>query len=118
MAFERFTERLKEGRVGEPMVSIWKTGKILFNMAAMRKFELFDFDYAVLFFDKDSRKVGIMFTNKEGEDGSYNLIKPKAGGYAISATKFLKHHKIDYSEAKNYIVEHDEETNLYIFKVD
>ena len=119
MGLKRFTEKkYRSGKIGEPMVSVLKSGQISFNTPAMRQFNLFEFDYAVLFFDKDMRTVGIMLTNDDGEDGAYNLIKPKAGGYAVSAKKFLNFNDIIYSKSKIYPVEYDENEKMYIFQID
>ena len=118
MAFKRFTEKkYRSGKIGEPMMSVLKSAQMSFNTPAMRQFELFDFDYAVLYFDEDTRTVGIMLTNDDGEDGVYKLIKRETGGYGISARKFLNFHEIDFSESRSYPLEFDEETNLYVFKI-
>jgi len=119
MVLKRFTEKkYRSGKIGEPMVSVLKSGQISFNTPAMRQFELYDFDYAVLFFDKDTRTVGIMLTNDDGEDGAYKLIKRETGGYAVSAKKFLNFHDINYLKSKTYPVEYDENEKMYIFQLD
>jgi len=120
MGFQRFEgTKYRSGQIGETMVSIWKIGQISFNTDAMRKFNLVGaFTHAVLFFDDDTRSVGIMFTNDADEVGALKLIKRKTGGYAMSAKKFLNFHGIDYSESKTYPVEYDQNEKMYIFKVD
>ena len=84
----------------------------------MRQFNLFDFDYAVLFFDEDTGTVGIMLTHDDGEDGAYKLIKSKAGGYAVSVKKFLNFNDINFSKSKAYPVEYDENEKMYVFQID
>jgi hypothetical protein len=119
MGFKRFEgTKYRTGRIGEAMISVWAIGQISFNTDAMRKFELYDFTYGVLFFDEDSRSVGILLTNEPDEKGALKLIKRKTGGHAMSAKKFLAFHEIDYSESKTYPLEYDREANLYVFKID
>lgn len=117
--FKRFTEKKhRSGKIGDPTVSIHKSMQIWFNAHAMRRFELYDFDYAVLFFDEETKTVGIMLTKDDEEEGVYKLIKPKSGGYGLSVRRFLNFHEIDCSELKSYPLEYDEESNLYFFKIE
>jgi len=118
MALKRFVAtNFRSGRIGDPTVSILKSGQIFFNTAAMRQFGLFDYNCAVLFFDEAEKVVGIMLTNDPDEDGAYNLIKRETGGFGISAKKFLNFHEINYSKTKNYPIEYDENEGMYLFKV-
>ena len=119
MGFKRFAgTKFRTGKIGDPMISVWAIGQISLNTDAMRKFELYDFTHGVLFFDEDSRSVGVMLTNDPEEVGALKLIKRKTGGHAISAKKFLNFHDIDYSESKSYPLEYDSESDLYVFKID
>jgi hypothetical protein len=119
MGFQRFEgTKYRTGRIGEPMISIWTIGQISFNIDAKRRFNLDDFTHAVLFFDQDTRSIGILLTNDPNEIGALKLIIPKTGGRAISAKKFLNFHEIDYSVSKTYPLEYDREANLYVFKID
>jgi len=118
MAFERFTAKsYRTGKIGEPMISIYKNGQITFSVDAMRHFEIKDFDFAVLFYDADSKSIGIMLTDNGEEVGAYKLIKRKSQGYGISAKKFLNFHDIDFSSARSYPLKYNEDDGLYIFEV-
>lgn len=119
MGFKRFSgTKYRSGQIGEAMISVWKIGQISFNTDAMRQFNLYDFTHAVLFFNEDTRSVGIMLTNDPKEVGVLKLIKRDTGGYAMSAKKFLNFHDIDYSELKTYPLEYDREANLYVFNLE
>ena len=119
MGFQRFEGvKYRTGKIGAPMISIWKIGQISFNTDAKRRFKLDDFTHAVLFFDSDTRAIGIMLTNDPDEVGALKLIIPKTGGRGISAKKFLNFHDIDYSESKSYPVEYDENEKMYIFQLE
>jgi hypothetical protein len=112
MAFERFTRT--RTRVSTPKASIWSRGQIGFNQGATEKFNLTSFDYAVIFYDKDTKRVGIRFTKDENEEGATKIIKRPSGGVSFSATAFLNVYGIDHSETRTYNVEYDEENELYV----
>ena len=111
MAFERFT---KTGRGYTPKVSIWTRGQIGFNQGAVERFKLKDFDYAVLFYDRDERKIGVRFTTEASEDGANKIVKGKTGVF-ISAKAFLDYYQIDHRKTRRYDVAHDNENDLYVF---
>jgi hypothetical protein len=114
MAFERFT---KTGRGYKPKVSIWSSGQIGFNSGSVVRNDLDKYKYAILYFDKDTRRIGVEFTNDEGEN---NLVKTinRSGGVSFSARAFLDYYDIDYSKTKKYDVEYDENDNLYVIPLD
>jgi hypothetical protein len=116
MAFERYTKT--NLRLGEPKISIWSRGQIGFNSTAIVKYKLKDFDYAVLFFDKDTKTIGVKLTNDKREPGAMKLVKRKSGGFSFSAQGFLKYYNIDYGETKKYDLTYDESEKLYIFQLE
>lgn len=111
MTFERFTKT--RGRGYFPKVSIWGKGQIGFNQGAAGKYNLNNFEYAVLFYDKGNQRIGIRFTN-EKEDGIVKLIKRPGSGVSLSAKAFLDFYSIDYSKKRRYTVNYDNENDLYI----
>jgi len=114
MAFVRFT---KSGRGYTPKAAIWTRGQIGFNRGAVEKFSLKDFKYAVLFFDKDNKKVGIKFTNDPTEEGANKLVFSKTGAF-ISARAFLDYYDIPRGETKRYDIYYDDENDLYVFNLE
>lgn len=116
MAFERYTKT--NLRMGEPKISIWSRGQIGFNSSAIIKYNLNDFDYAVIFFDKETNMVGIMLTNDKKEPGAMKLVKRKSGGFSFSAQAFLNFYNIDHSKTKKYDLKYDESENLYTFQLE
>ena len=106
-------------REGGPRASIWRHGQIGINRMATEKYKLHDFEYAVLFYDESTKKIGIMFTNDEKEEGIIKFIRRgKKGGFHISGISFLKLNNIDHSEKKNFPLEWDSENELYTFQVE
>lgn len=115
MAFERYTKT--NLRMGEPQISIWSRGQIGLNSGAIEKYKLNNFNYAVLYFDKDTKTVGVMLTNDKKEPGAMKLVKRKSGGFSFSAQSFLKYYEIDYSKTVRYDLTYDEKENMYTFQL-
>ena len=114
MAFKRFT---KTGRGYKPKVSIWSRGQIGFNQGSVERFNLKNYKYSILFFDDETRRIGIKFTNDENEEGISKIVA-RMGGISFSARAFLDYNDIDYSKTKRYDVEYDESEALYILQLD
>lgn len=104
MAFERFTQI---GRGYKPKVSITKSGQIGFNQGAVKHFNLSNFEFAILYFDKDNHRIGIELTNDDSEAGVCKLRK-RASGADISARSFFGYYGIDYTDSNRYDAKWDE----------
>lgn len=114
VAFQRFTKT--RGRGYTPKASIWRRGQIGFNQGAVEKFKIAEFDYAILFHDTDTRKIGIGFTN-DGKEGGATRISKRATGASISASAFLDFYEIEHSKTKKYDIEYDEKEKLYVMQL-
>ncbi len=114
MAFQRFTKTRSRGYT--PKASIWSRGQIGFNQGAVEKFKIPDFDYAILFYDRDARKIGVSFTNDEKEEGATKISK-RATGASISARAFLDFYEIEHSKTKKYDIDYEEQENLYVMQL-
>lgn len=114
MAFQRFTKTRSRGY--SPKASIWSRGQIGFNQGAVEKFKIAEFDYAILFYDPDTQKIGISFTNNEKEEGA-TKISQRATGASISARAFLDFYEIEHSKTKKYDIEYEEKDNLYVMQL-
>jgi len=113
MAFEKFTSR---GRSFKPRVSIWKRGQIGLTQAAVDKFNLFENQYVVAFYDKDVQKIGLKFTSNKQEEGAAKM-NVKSTGAIFSAKAFLDYYEIDYTKTKRYDIDFDKEAELYVFNL-
>ena len=111
MSFEKFTQT---GQRFKPKLSIWgKGGQIGFNQGAVKRFNFATYRYAILFFDREKKRIGIKFTNDEKEEGIIKFNIRKTGG-VIPGKSFMDYYGIDYSKTKNYDVVFDDENQLYI----
>ena len=112
MAFERFTDTRARGLT--PKASIWSRGQVGFNKSAVLKFQINAYNYIVLFYDQDSKRIGIKLTNKE-EEGAIKISKKmKSGGASVSAKSFVFHYGINAPETRNYNLEIDPDSNLIV----
>ena len=109
MGFERFTQT---GRSFVTKMSIWTKGQIGFSTGSVARYNLTDFEYVVFLYDKEAKKVGLVFTNDAKENGAVKLNKRKTG-VMVGAKAFLDYYGIDYKETRQYEMQHDETNELY-----
>jgi hypothetical protein len=90
--FEKF-----EGRNSrqEERITITKSNSIGFPTKFYNDNGIKNFKYAVLFWDKENKVIGIHFTNEEGKNG-FTIGHSKQGyGGGVVATSFFKSYNID-----------------------
>ena len=115
MAFVKFTK--VRSRIDTPKASIWTRGQIGFNQGAVKEYNLDAFQYAVLYYDENSQRIGIKLINDPKADGAIKLVSRENAGISFSATAFFKNYKIDFSETRQYTLTYDDENNMYIFNL-
>ena len=97
MSFELFKEGGKRGL--KPKIKIRPNGQIYLNLGAIRKFNLENFKYVQLFYDKENGKIGIMRTNDDNAEGKLSLVvRQKSSSSWISAKSFFLYYEIDLPE--------------------
>lgn len=111
MPFEKFIN--VRSRIDTPKVSIWSRGQIGFNIGASNEYSL-DFNFAILYYDKVDKKIGIELTNDPTAEGAVKVTKRENAGISFSARAFLKYYKIDFSETRKYNLRYDEDNNMFI----
>ena len=99
-----------------PKVTIQARGLIEFNEGAIRKFVLSRFNYAVLFYDQETNRIGIQFVNNSSERGTIKIIK-KPNGIAIPAAFFLRQHNLLQNLSVSYKVAYSGEHDMYIIQL-
>jgi hypothetical protein len=112
MVFEKF---ISHGRSVSPKATIQKGGQIRLNEAAVDKFDAENYGFAVLFFDKDTRKIGIKLA-KETEPGAVKVKHGRAGA-TISARKFLLWYGIEHHKTTNYDINLDTKSGFYTIQL-
>jgi len=97
------------------VVSIWSRGQIGLNQGAMKKYKLEKYDYVILLFDEETKRVGLEFTNDDNKEGAVKLTK-RATGISFSASAFLNAYGIDHdNKTIKYMIDHNADYNIYIF---
>lgn len=109
MAFEKFTQT---GRSFKPKVTIRKTGSLGFTAAAISKFGIDNYKYALLYYDKDAQKIGLKPTNDE-EDGAHKINRAKQSTW-IAARRFLDYYGITLKNGRFDAMWDDEEQMIVI----
>jgi hypothetical protein len=110
MAFEKFTA---VGKSFAPKLSIRSNGQIGFNFGAIEKYGLSKYPYAVLFYDKDTNKIGVKITKNKDEEGACKL-SVRNGNASIGAKSFLDYYSIPYSKTARFETVWDEKEEMII----
>lgn len=90
--FEKFNQQ--NTRL-ESRITITKSNSIGFPTKFSEDNGVKKFNYAVLFYDKEARAVGIQFTNDEQEPHKFSIIKSDKYGASLVAQSFFKLNDID-----------------------
>jgi hypothetical protein len=113
MGFKKFTK--VRSRIDVPKVGIWKSGMMSFNSSSMNEYGLRKYTYVVLYYDEDTNRVGMKFTNDQTAEGIMKLNKRKnVAGANFSCKAFLRTYKIEQTNVQ-FFLKHDEESGLYVF---
>jgi hypothetical protein len=112
MAFVKF-ETPKMGQE-MPKVEIGKRGQININRAASVLYKLYKFEYAILYYDPDEKKVGVKLTNDELDPASIKIVRKKDGSCIMSAESFFRYFNLSYDETINFTPEFDEMNDMII----
>lgn len=79
----------------ESRITITKSNSLGFPTKFSDDNEVKKFKYAVLYFDKQSKAIGIQFINNEEEPNKFTIIKSDKYGASIVAQSFFKVNNID-----------------------
>lgn len=94
MAFEKFENRHKKA---EERITITRSQSIGFPSQFYDDNNIKNFKFVELFWDGETREIGIVFTEEEpGKKSGFAIAKSKEGyGGSVVARSFFKHYKID-----------------------
>ena len=113
MAFERFTD---VGRVFRPRASLRSNGQIGFNHGCIKRFQMEEFSFIVLFYDAETKRIGILLTNNKEEPGASTLITRQGNGM-VSARSFLEYYNLVPKNTTQYDINCDTESGMLIIDV-
>lgn len=111
MAWEKFTITRRSFK---PRVSIRGKSQIGFNTAAIEDFQLKDYKFAVLYYDKENKKIGIKLTNDKEEEGVRKLRVKEAAGASLPARAFIEYYGLSNLSGKRFNAEWDKQEKMIV----
>ncbi len=109
MGFERFT-KIRSSYA--PKVSIRTNAQLGFSQGMVKKYNMGEFKFCELYFNKDENKIGLKLTNDD--DGKVANIFIKENNCFISAKTFMDYYEIPYKETRSYVAVKDDSSGLII----
>ena len=114
MAFERFVPPQAAGT--RPRATIRPSGLISFDAASVAAFGLDSAKYAVLFFDKTRKIIGVKISNKTAEEGSLPLSKRRRS-VSLKSPQFFHQYGLTVDESQRMEVTHESADNMLLINV-
>jgi len=109
MAFEKFIPPQSSGV--RPRATIRPSGLISFDAASVETFGLDSASFAVLFFDKTRKIVGVQITGNENDDGALKLSRRRRS-VSLKAPQFFDLYGLSFDEAQRFDVGQDPSTKM------
>jgi hypothetical protein len=109
MAFEKFIPPQTSGV--RPRATIRPSGLISFDAASVEAFGLNSVSFAVLFFDKTRKIVGVQMTDKAGDDGALKLSRRRRS-VSLKAPQFFDLYGLSFDEAQRFDVGQNPTTKM------
>lgn len=113
MAFIKFTER---GKSYAAKATISKAGMLSFSDGAKRRYRMGDYQYCVLYYDPDTKRIGIELTNNTEAEGA-RKIRHRDTGCDVSAKAFLEYFNIGYRKTTRFELERDEDSGMLVINL-
>ena len=112
MAFKLFQ---RETRSYEAVVSIWPRGQLSIPTGTLKRFRLDQKKAVQLFFDDDTRLIGLKFIDDLEAEGAIPITM-RQSGVVVSFKPFLDYHEIEYvGFTRKFKIEYNAENDLYVF---
>jgi len=83
----------------------------------VEKFGIRGFDFCALYYDPESKKIGIRLSAEE-ETGATVRIAKREQNFFIPAKPFLDFFDVDYSVSRVYNASYDEEGSMIVLNLD
>ncbi len=109
MAFEKFIPPQTSGV--RPRATIRPSGLISFDAASVEAFGLDSAKFAVLYFDKTRKLVGIQIIKNGTDDGVLKLSRRRRS-VSLKAPQFFDLYGLSFDEAQRFDVGHDPSSNM------
>jgi len=108
-------ERYQGARTSStPVISFRGRSQIGLNSEAIKEFKLEQYQWVILFFDKDGQRIGLRPTNNKREMGVCKLrVKPPSGA-SISAGSFIKEHHLGEGSKRRFAAIWDDTEKMIV----
>ena len=109
MAFEKYIPPQSSGL--RPRATIRPSGLISFDAAAVEAYGLQSASFAVLYFDKTRKVVGVEITKNANEEGALKLSRRRRS-VSVKAPQFFDLYGLSFDEAQRFDVGRNPETKM------
>jgi hypothetical protein len=111
MAFEKFIP--PRSGVAKPKATIRPSGLISFDAASVEAFNLGTAKFAVLYFDKAKKIVGVKITKTDKEDGSIKLSRRRRS-VSLKSPQFFEQYALTIEDSQKFDATWDETNDMII----
>ena len=114
MAFEKFVPPQAAGT--RPRATIRPSGLISFDAASVAAFGLDSAKFAILFFDKTRKIIGVKISNKKDEEGALPMSKRRKS-VSFKSPQFFHQYGLSIEESQRFDVTRDPADGLLLISV-
>jgi hypothetical protein len=114
MAFEKFVPPQAAGT--RPRATIRPSGLISFDAASVAAFGLDSAKYAVLFFDKTRKIIGVKVTRTDKEEGSLPMSRRRRS-VSLKSPQFFHRYGLTVDESQRFEVARDPDDGMLMISV-
>lgn len=114
MAFEKFVPPQAAGT--RPRATIRPSGLISFDAASVAAFGLDSAKFAVLFFDKTRKMIGVKITRTDKEEGSLPMSRRRRS-VSLKSPQFFHQYGLTVEESQRFEVSRDPDDGMLLISV-
>ena len=114
MAFERFVPPQAAGT--RPRATIRPSGLISFDAASVAAFGLESAKFAILFFDKTRKIIGVKISNMTDEEGALQMSRRRRS-VSLKSPQFFHQYGLTVDESQRFEVTSDQADDMLLISV-
>jgi hypothetical protein len=114
MAFEKFVPPQAAGT--RPRATIRPSGLISFDAASVTAFGLDSAKFAVLFFDKTRKMIGVKITRTDKEEGTLPMSRRRRS-VSLKSPQFFHQYGLTVEESQRFEVSRDPDDGMLLISV-
>ena len=114
MAFERFVPPQAAGT--RPRATIRPSGLISFDAASVEAFGLDSAKFAILFFDKTRKIIGVKVTKSDREEGTLPMSRRRRS-VSLKSPQFFHRYGLTVEESQRFEVSRDPDDEMLLISV-